>query len=66
MTSGQTDVVKQQIAADWNRRAPLFDEDFGHSIRPPAERAAWDAKLAPMRMSSAYLKRDIPSPNAAQ
>src|SRR5215470_15481276 len=38
----QTDVVKQQVAAHWNRRATHFDEDFGHSIRTPAERAAWD------------------------
>jgi ubiquinone/menaquinone biosynthesis C-methylase UbiE len=40
-----TDVVKQQVAAHWNRRAPHFDEDFGHSIRTPAERAAWDRIL---------------------
>src|SRR5437870_13189406 len=45
MTSGQTDVVKQQVAAHWNRRAAHFDEDFGHSIRTPAERAAWDRIL---------------------
>ena len=45
MTSGQTDAVKQQVAAHWNRRAPGFDEDFGHSIRTPAERAAWDRIL---------------------
>ena len=37
-----TDVVKQQVAAHWDRRAPHFDEDFGHSIRTVAERAAWD------------------------
>ena len=43
--SGETDVVKQQVAAHWNRRAPGFDEDFGHSIRTPAERAAWDRIL---------------------
>ncbi len=43
--SGQTDVVKQQVAAHWDRRAPSFDEDFGHSIRTPAERAAWDRIL---------------------
>jgi ubiquinone/menaquinone biosynthesis C-methylase UbiE len=36
------DVVKQQVAAHWDRRAAHFDEDFGHSIRTPAERAAWD------------------------
>ena len=45
MTSGHTDVVKQQVAAHWDRRAPHFDEDFGHSIRTPAERAAWDRIL---------------------
>jgi ubiquinone/menaquinone biosynthesis C-methylase UbiE len=42
MTSSRPDVVKQQVAAHWDRRAPSFDEDFGHSIRTPAERAAWD------------------------
>ncbi len=45
MTPGHPDVVKQQVAAHWNRRAPHFDEDFGHSIRTPAERAAWDRIL---------------------
>ena len=40
-----TDVVKQQVAAHWDRRAPTFDDDFGHSIRTPAERAAWDRIL---------------------
>jgi ubiquinone/menaquinone biosynthesis C-methylase UbiE len=45
MTSSQTDVVKQQVAAHWDRRAPHFDQDFGHSIRTPAERAAWDRIL---------------------
>ena len=45
MGGGLTDVVKQQVAAHWNRRAPSFDEDFGHSIRTPAERAAWDRIL---------------------
>ncbi len=45
MTPGETDVVKQQVAAHWDRRAPSFDEDFGHSIRTPAERAAWDRIL---------------------
>ena len=39
------DVVKQQVAAHWDRRAPHFDEDFGHSIRTRAERAAWDRIL---------------------
>jgi ubiquinone/menaquinone biosynthesis C-methylase UbiE len=41
MGSGQTDPVKQQVAAHWGRRAAHFDEDFGHSIRTAAERAAW-------------------------
>jgi ubiquinone/menaquinone biosynthesis C-methylase UbiE len=45
MTPEQTDAVKQQVAAHWDRRAPHFDEDFGHSIRTPAERAAWDRIL---------------------
>ena len=39
------DAVKQQVAAHWGRRAAHFDEDFGHSIRTPAERAAWDRIL---------------------
>jgi 2-polyprenyl-3-methyl-5-hydroxy-6-metoxy-1,4-benzoquinol methylase len=43
--SDPPDVVKQQVAAHWNRRAPGFDEDFGHSIRTPAERAAWNRIL---------------------
>jgi len=42
VTSLQIDPVKQQVAAHWGRRAPNFDEDFGHSIRTDAERAAWD------------------------
>jgi ubiquinone/menaquinone biosynthesis C-methylase UbiE len=41
MTPDRQDAVKQQVAAHWERRAPHFDEDFGHSIRTPAERAAW-------------------------
>ena len=45
MTGQATDVVKQQVAAHWNRRAPEFDDGFGHSIRTPAERAAWDRIL---------------------
>ena len=40
------DAVKQQVAAHWDRRAAHFDDDFGHSIRTPAERAAWDRILA--------------------
>jgi ubiquinone/menaquinone biosynthesis C-methylase UbiE len=43
--SGEPDVVKQQVAAHWNRRAPGFDADFGHSIRTHGERAAWDRIL---------------------
>jgi SAM-dependent methyltransferase len=39
------DVVKRQVAAHWGRRAAHFDEDFGHSIRTPGERAAWDRIL---------------------
>lgn len=45
MTLPQTDPVKTQVAAHWNRRAAHFDADFGHSIRTPAERAAWDRIL---------------------
>lgn len=45
MTSAQTNSVKHQVAAHWNRRADHFDADFGHSIRTPAERAAWDRVL---------------------
>jgi ubiquinone/menaquinone biosynthesis C-methylase UbiE len=37
--------VAAQVAAHWDRRAAHFDEDFGHSIRTPAERAAWDRIL---------------------
>ena len=46
MTSLADDPVKGQVAAHWNRRAAHFDEDFGHSIQTPAERAAWDRVLA--------------------
>jgi ubiquinone/menaquinone biosynthesis C-methylase UbiE len=45
MTISHPDAVKQQVAAHWDRRAPNFDEGFGHSIRTPAERAAWDRIL---------------------
>ena len=41
-----TDIVKQQVAAHWGRRAAHFDEDFGHSIRTSEERAAWDRVFA--------------------
>jgi ubiquinone/menaquinone biosynthesis C-methylase UbiE len=40
------DPVKRQVAAHWDRRAAHFDEDFGHSIGSPAERAAWNRILA--------------------
>src|SRR5215469_1740947 len=36
------DIVKQNVAAHWGRRAANFDSDFGHSIRTGEERAAWD------------------------
>jgi ubiquinone/menaquinone biosynthesis C-methylase UbiE len=42
MSSLHSDPTKQQVAAHWDRRAAHFDEDFGHSIRTAAERAAWD------------------------
>jgi ubiquinone/menaquinone biosynthesis C-methylase UbiE len=42
MSSLDSDPVKQQVAAHWDRRAAHFDEDFGHSIRTAGERAAWD------------------------
>jgi SAM-dependent methyltransferase len=42
MSSGETNLVREQVAAHWGRRAPGFDDGFGHSIRTPAERAAWD------------------------
>src|SRR5215469_3799343 len=45
MSSGERDFVKQRVAAHWGRRAPGFDEGFGHSIRTSAERAAWDRIL---------------------
>ena len=46
MTTPTSDPVKQQVAAHWDRRAAQFDADFGHSIKIPAERAAWDRILA--------------------
>jgi ubiquinone/menaquinone biosynthesis C-methylase UbiE len=45
MSMTETDPVKAQVAAHWDRRAAHFDEDFGHSIGSPAERAAWDRIL---------------------
>ncbi|MBV9552455.1 MAG: class I SAM-dependent methyltransferase [Alphaproteobacteria bacterium] len=40
------DIVKRQVALHWGRRAAHFDEDFGHSIRTPEERTAWDRIFA--------------------
>lgn len=40
------DIVKQNVAAHWGRRAANFDSDFGHSIRTDDERAAWDRVFA--------------------
>ena len=45
MSATHTDPVKAQVAQHWDRRAAHFDEDFGHSIGSPAERAAWDRIL---------------------
>ncbi len=45
MSAAQTDPVKAQVAQHWDRRAAHFDEDFGHSIGSPGERAAWDRIL---------------------
>ncbi len=45
MSAAHADPVKTQVAAHWDRRAAHFDEDFGHSIGSPAERAAWDRIL---------------------
>jgi len=42
MSTPSDDIVKQNVAAHWGRRAAHFDEDFGHSIRTPAEHAAWN------------------------
>jgi len=33
MTFGRTDVVKQQVAAHWDRRASHFDEDIETLLR---------------------------------
>jgi predicted TPR repeat methyltransferase len=41
----ETDPIKRQAAAHWDRRASHFDEDFGHNIRTPGERGAWDRIL---------------------
>src|ERR1043166_5041935 len=45
MSITETDPVKAQVAQHWDRRAAHFDEDFGHSIATPGERAAWDRIL---------------------
>lgn len=45
MAAVETDFVKQQVAAHWDRRAPGFDAGFGHSIATSAERTAWDRIL---------------------
>lgn len=42
MAELSSDPIKRQVAAHWNRRAPGFDEGFGHSIATDAERVAWD------------------------
>jgi ubiquinone/menaquinone biosynthesis C-methylase UbiE len=46
MAMPAVDIVKQNVAAHWGKRAAHFDEDFGHSIRTPEERAAWDRVFA--------------------
>jgi ubiquinone/menaquinone biosynthesis C-methylase UbiE len=46
MSSLHHDPVKAQVARHWDRRAAHFDEDFGHSIRTPAEHRAWDRIFA--------------------
>jgi len=45
MSATHADPVKTLVAQHWDRRATHFDEDFGHSIGSPAERAAWDRIL---------------------
>jgi SAM-dependent methyltransferase len=45
MSLPRADPVKQLVEAHWSRRAAHFDEDFGHSIGSPEERAAWDRVL---------------------
>ena len=42
-----TDIVKQQVAAHWGRRAAHFDEDFGHSIRTPGRACRVGPRLRP-------------------
>src|SRR6266849_8321900 len=55
MSAAHADPVKTQVAAHWDRRAAHFDEDFGHSIGSPAERAAWDRILDLVIPSGAVL-----------
>jgi hypothetical protein len=45
MAPERVDDIKQRVAAHWDHRAAHFDEDFGHSIRTPAERVAWNRIL---------------------
>ena len=40
-TMNEGDPVRSAVAAHWNRRAPTFDSDFGHSIVTEDERAEW-------------------------
>lgn len=40
------DIVKENVAAHWGKRAAHFDQDFGHSIATPAERTAWSRVFA--------------------
>jgi len=62
MTIVQADPIKQQVATHWDRRAAHFDEDFGHSIKTPAERAAWDRILdLVLAGSDALLALDVGS-----
>lgn len=42
MTDSEGEDVKEEITRHWQRRAQHFDEDFGHAIKTPAERAAWE------------------------
>jgi ubiquinone/menaquinone biosynthesis C-methylase UbiE len=42
----EADIVKQNVALHWGKRAAHFDQDFGHSISSPEERTAWDRVFA--------------------
>jgi ubiquinone/menaquinone biosynthesis C-methylase UbiE len=42
MSMPADDIVKQNVAAHWGKRAAHFDQDFGHSISTAAERTAWN------------------------